>query len=215
MNINRILLITVCTFITLAPTAGAQDDLKGRALVEALRQGGYNMYFRHAATDWSRDDHVANEGDWTSCDPERMRQLSDQGRVEARRIGEAIRRLGIPIGHVFSSEYCRTQETAQQMNLGQVRPTRTVMNLRAASFLGGREAVIQRARQAVSEPPPSGKNNVFVAHGNLMRAVSSAYTGEAGAVIFLPQGDGEFQLVARIEPEQWKILAQMYGEGAK
>ena len=39
--------------------------LSGEALVEALRGGGYNLYFRHAATDWSLADHVRERGDLT------------------------------------------------------------------------------------------------------------------------------------------------------
>lgn len=32
--------------------ADSEDLLSGKALVDALRQGGYVLYFRHAATDW-------------------------------------------------------------------------------------------------------------------------------------------------------------------
>ena len=32
------------------------NELEGRTLMEALRKGGYNIYFRHAATDWSQND---------------------------------------------------------------------------------------------------------------------------------------------------------------
>jgi phosphohistidine phosphatase SixA len=187
----------------LANPSHAQQALSGKALVEALRQGGYNIYFRHAATDWSQDDHVAADGDWASCDPQRMRQLSPEGRAVARRIGEAIRRLGIPIGRVLSSAYCRTQETARHMNLGPVAISHDIMNMRAAEFVGGREALIARARRALATPPPAGTNTVFVAHGNLMQAASGAYTSEAGAAIFLPRGHGEFRLVAQVPPEEW------------
>lgn len=182
------------------------------ALVEMLREGGYNIYFRHAATDWSQNDHVRAEGDWTSCDPQRMRQLTDEGRATARRVGAAIRRLGIPVGRVFSSEYCRAWETAIAMGLGPVEKTRAVMNMRAASFVGGREVVMERARSVLGTPPRGGINTVFAAHGNLMRAVSGAYTGEAGAVVFAPEGDGQFRLVAHLMPDDWYRLATRFAD---
>jgi broad specificity phosphatase PhoE len=195
-----------------AGPASAQNLLSGEALVEALRAGGYNIYFRHAATDWSTDDHVAAEGDWTSCDPGRMRQLSEPGAETARRIGAAIRRLDIPIGRVLSSEYCRTRETAQNMALGPVETTREIMNMKAAEFAGGRDRVVARARRALGTKPEPGTNTILVAHGNLILAASGAYGGEAHAAIFEPHGDQEFRLVAELAPEDWERLADRFGE---
>lgn len=210
--------LAVVCFWAVAAVAGltkhafSQDPLSGQALVDALRRGGYIIYFRHAATDWSQDDYVTAAGEWTSCNPNRMRQLSNQGRAVARRIGEAIRRLEIPIGRVLSSEYCRTRQTAQLMDLGPVVPTRVIMNMRVAQMVGGREAVIERAQRELGRPPIPGTNTVLVAHGNLMRAASGAYTGEAGAGIFAPSGGKEFQLVKLLEPDQWQQLADQFAQ---
>jgi broad specificity phosphatase PhoE len=181
----------------------------GPGLVEALRDGGYTIYFRHAATDWRNGDRLEQAGDWTSCEPERMRQLSEKGRETARRIGEAIRALGIPVGRVLSSEYCRAAETARLMALGPVETTRDIMNLRAAAFVGGRAAVVRRARQVFSRPPPAGTNVVIIGHGNLMRAATDAYADEGGSGIYAPRPGSErgFALVARLGPEDWHALA--------
>ena len=212
---GRLIIICFWTAAVVAISSGysfAQEEPSGRDLVDALRRGGYIIYFRHAATDWSQDDYVSAEGEWTSCDPTRMRQLSDQGRANARRIGEAIRRLDIPVGRVLSSEYCRTRQTAQLMNLGTVVPTRAIMNMRVADMVGGREAVIERAQRELSRPPKPGTNTVLVAHGNLMRAASGAYTGEAGAGIFEPLDGKGFQLVGLLEPDQWQQLADRFAQ---
>ena len=180
-------------------------------MITALRRGGYNIYFRHAATDWSQNDHVAAEGDWTSCDPARMRQLSAEGRAVAQRIGAAIRRLDIPVGRVLASEYCRTRQTAQLMNLGPVKTTRMIMNMRVAELVGGPNGVINRARRVLATPPPAGTNTVLVAHGNLMLAATGAYGGEAVAGIFLPQADGGVELVTQFASEDWERLATNFG----
>lgn len=197
--------------VTVVPAASA-EELAGRELVEALRGGGYTIYFRHAATDWSQSDRVREAGDWTSCDPDEMRQLAEEGRATARRIGEAMRALRIPVGKVLSSEYCRAAETARLLDLGEVRTTRAIMNMRAAEYVGGREAVIRRARRVFSEPPPAGANTVVVGHGNLMRAATGAYAGEAGSGIYAPRTDSDkgFELVAELSPEAWTRLAERY-----
>jgi broad specificity phosphatase PhoE len=188
-----------------------EELLSGEALVTALRKGGHNIYFRHAQTDWSQSDHVAKAGDWRSCDPASIRQLAPEGRETARRIGAALRALAIPVGRVLSSEYCRAVETARLLGVGPVETTLEIMNMRAAGFVGGRDAVIARARRRLAAPPAPGSNTVLVAHGNLVRDATGTYPGEAGAAVFKPDGKGGFRLVARLTPEHWVELARRFG----
>ncbi len=183
------------------------------SLVEALRDGGFVIYFRHAATDWSQTDRVAGDGAWKSCDPTRMRQLSTAGREAARRIGTAIRGLEIPVSRVLSSEYCRAKETAELLSLGPVETTREIMNLRSAEYVGGREAAVERARRFLGTAPEPGTNTVIVAHGNLIRAATGVYPGEAGAAVFRPQPNGRPELFAEVPPDMWRELAERHGEG--
>ncbi len=192
--------------------AGAQDDpqLSGRALIDALREGGFNIYFRHAPTSWSQSDNVEEPADWKSCDPARMRQLSDAGRETARALGESLRALDIPVGRVLASPYCRTVETARLLDLGPVETSLDILNMRAAHFVGGPSKAAERARRRLGTPPAPGTNTVLVAHGNVLRAAAQVYTGEAGAVVFEPRGEGAFSVVGRVTPEQWRAL----GDGA-
>ena len=195
-----------------AVSAGAQT-LEGAALVDALRSGGLNLYFRHAATEWSQDDQVRDRGDLPSCDPQRMRQLSDDGRAAARAVGEAMRALGVPVGAVYASPYCRTVETAEQMGMGPVQTTEDVVNLRAADYAGGREAIVARARARLSMAPAPGGNDVYVAHGNVARAATDVYPGEGEGIVFRPLGENGFEFVGRLDPAAWVELAgQLRGQ---
>ncbi len=195
----------------LLPAAALQSaELAGMALVEALRLGGYAVYFRHAATDWSQADHVEQAGDWTSCDPDRMRQLSEAGRASARRVGVAMRALGIPVDRVFASPYCRTVETAEALGLGPVETTDDVIYLRIADRFGGRDAVVARARARLATPPVPGTNDVYVAHGNVAREATPVYPGEGEAAVFRPDGEG-FAYVGRLPPEAWLRAAGPVG----
>lgn len=178
------------------------------ALVCALRAGGYNLYFRHVATDWSQDDKVLKEGDWTSCNPSRIRQLSNEGRNAAQAIGAAMRALGIPVGRVLASPYCRTVETANLMKLGPVETSTDIINMRVAEYFGGRDAVIARARARLAAPPAPGTNTVLVAHGNVARDATNIYPGEGEGIVFRPRADGDFDLVGRLTPAQWRQLAE-------
>ncbi len=202
------LLLVYCGLVGTAVTAQNNAALTDEALVQKLRKGGYTIYFRHAATEWSQTDHITEAGDWMSCDPGRIRQLSAVGRRSAQAVGAAIRALNIPIGRVLSSPYCRAKETATLMNLGSVNTTDDLMNLRVAEYFGGREAIVERARRQLGTAPESGTNTVLVAHGNLGRAATSVYPDEGEGLIFQPMTDGGFVFIGRLSPAQWRQLAE-------
>jgi len=185
-------------------------ELEGWALVTALREGGYNIYFRHAATDWSQNDQVAKEGDWESCDPGRMRQLSEAGRKTSGAIGDAFRALQIPVGQVFASPYCRTIETARYMRLGPVETTTDIMNMRVAEYFGGPSAIAERTRRRLAMHPRAGTNTVLAAHGNVLVTATDVYPQETEAIVFRPEDNGGYSFVARISPQQWASLVAEY-----
>lgn len=197
-------LLAAAALLLVAVPALALDR---QAMVEALRDGGYILYFRHAPTDWSNRDHLTSEAALSSCDPQQMRQLSDEGRAMAQAVGAAIRRLNIPVSEVYSSEYCRCVETAKLLGLGTVTTTRDILNARAADYIGGRDVLAHRARQRLSTPPPAGSNTVLVAHGNVLVLAADTRPPEGGAAIVQPKGDGEFQLIGSMAVEDWIELA--------
>ena len=92
----------------LTPAAVASATLKeeDRQMVQALRAGGNVIYFRHGATDQTQTDSDPNN--LANCATQR--NLTDAGRAQAQTIGTAFRTLGIPVGMVLSSEYCRALE---------------------------------------------------------------------------------------------------------
>ena len=84
-------------------------ELPPAELLAELRKGGYVLYFRHAATDFSQNDERMKS--YEDCADQR--NLIDRGRADAREAGAAIRQLGIPVERVLASPFCRTVETAQ------------------------------------------------------------------------------------------------------
>lgn len=185
----------------------ASTDLSGEALVQVLRQGGFTIYFRHEATNWSQSDDIQQSGDWLSCDGARIRQLSAAGRQSAVATGQAIHALGIPVGRVLTSPYCRTVETASLMNLGKVEPSNDVINLRVAEYFGGRPAVVITARALLAQSPQKSTNTVIVAHGNVAQAATPVYPAEGEGIVFEADGQGGFRFIGRLKPADWQDLA--------
>ena len=185
----------------------APTDLAGEALVQVLRQGGFTIYFRHEATNWSQSDDIRQTGDWLSCDGTQIRQLSATGRQSAVATGQAIHALGIPVGRVLASPYCRTVETARLMNLGEVEPSNDVINLRVADYFGGRPAVVGTARALLAQAPQGSTNTVIVAHGNVAQAATPVYPAEGEGIVFEADGQGDFRFIGRLKPAEWQDLA--------
>jgi broad specificity phosphatase PhoE len=183
---------------TLTPETG---PLAGERLVAALRRGGHVLYFRHAATQLTPDDQTPVD----LADCATQRNLSEAGRAQSTAIGEAIRKLAIPIGTVLASPFCRTLDTAR-LAFGRATPEYGVENLETVKDDAERQARIAGARRLLSTPPAGGANTVIVAHGNILTAAASVTVPEGGAAIFRSEGNGRFTFVATVDPGEWAEL---------
>jgi phosphohistidine phosphatase SixA len=189
-----------CLAALLASAAVAADApaLSGTALLDALRSGGYVVYFRHASTDFGQnDDRMTGYEDCSV-----QRNLTDQGRDEARAIGRAITALRIPVGEVVASPFCRTMETARLM-FGRATTSAAVRG-GPANDDGGR---YRELRRILSTPVPAGTNLVVVSHGNPYHAiVGPPYLAEGEAAVIRAGGANGFTVVAHIRKDEWADL---------
>jgi hypothetical protein len=181
-----------------APSA-APAPLAGGALADALRRGGYILYFRHTSTDFGQND----EGMTSYEDCTKQRNLTEQGRAEARAIGAAIVRLKIPIGDVLASPFCRTIETGRLV-FGRATSTQAVRGGPAVPEDSDRYAALKKL---LSTPVPGGVNTAISSHGNPFRAVTGTpYLAEGEAAVIEPLGANGFRVVARIPKDGWGKL---------
>ena len=177
-----------------------QGELQGRALLAALRGGGYILYFRHTSTDFGQNDEQMTG--YENCATQR--NLTDQGRAEARAIGVELRELAIPIGEVLASPFCRTMETARLM-FGRATATPAVRGGPAQPESADR---YKELRKLLSVPVPAATNLVIASHGNPFRAVvGGPYLAEGEAVVIAPRGKDGFSVVAHVRKDAWEDLA--------
>ncbi len=169
-------------------------------LLAELRKGGYILYFRHASTDFSRDDTRSQSDD----DCANQRPLSDEGRSEARAIGAAIRDLGIPVGKVVASPRCRTMETAM-LAFGRAEKSAAVRGGPAHPQQPDRYAALRQLLATRVEP---GANLVISSHGNPFYAVAGKpYLAEGEGAVVRPLG-ADFEVIARIRVDDWQALGE-------
>ena len=142
-----------------------------------LRDGGRVVLIRHAL--------AAGSGDPASFDIQR--NLSDRGKLQARKMGALFAARAAPIDRVLSSRYCRCLDTARfAFGEGIAEP------VEALDPLSGDEAAKEKQkeeiRKLVREFDGSG-NLVLVTHQENIREVAGISPREGEAVVVRPEGD--------------------------
>jgi phosphohistidine phosphatase SixA len=180
-------------FVAFTSPAWAQSN---PGVIEQLREGGYVLYLRHTSTDFSQNDsRMTSYEDCAS-----QRNLTDQGRDEARAIGEHVKRLKIPVGEVLASPFCRTMETAR-LAFGKARATNDVRGGPARTDDPARYAAL---RKLLSSNVPKGQNLVISSHGNPFHAVAGPpYLAEGEIAVVRPEDGERFTVIARIRLTDW------------
>src|SRR5690349_11761023 len=106
--------LVVATALWLATTAASAQSLQDGTLIAALRQGGYVIAMRHPSSPFTAPDKAQADPANTKLE----RQLDDKGRKTSQQMGEAFRKLRIPVGQIFTSPTYRAREAARLMGLG-------------------------------------------------------------------------------------------------
>jgi phosphohistidine phosphatase SixA len=204
---NRIIrLASLCAVLALVSFSASGPAQSQAEWIAAVRGGGHVIVFRHGATHQDQADtdplNLANVA--------KQRQLNDQGRALARTIGEAMRKLKIPVGQVHTSMFYRAVETGTLLGFGAVTSSADVSEGGQVVTPIENNRRAQALRKLAATPPPPGTNGVIVSHKpNIMDAFGKDWfdVREGEASVFRPDGAGGFTLVARVQAADWSKLA--------
>lgn len=184
--LRKLLAPCLLVLVALAPAALRADD----ALWALLRAGGQVVLLRHDATTPGVGDPAGMKLD----DCGTQRNLSEEGRAHARRLGEALRQRGIPVAAIQSSPWCRCLETARLVfgRPGEVQPA-------LGNLFGRREQEAGQVAQlrAIVARPPQGGNLFLVTHGSTVHALTGVSPGMGEMVLLTPQAGG-FRVAGRL-----------------
>ena len=179
-RVAAILLLTLAT----SSAARAEDDPWS-----LLKGGGMVVLMRHAITTAGIGDPPGMRVD----DCGTQRNLIDEGRRHAKAIGDAWRAHGVQPDRVLSSPMCRCLETAR-IAFGRVDETQQVTNAGVET----EPARQVREMRAVATTKHRGSIIVLVSHGTTIAAVTGITPQPGEMLIVQPQGDGKFELMARV-----------------
>jgi phosphohistidine phosphatase SixA len=184
--------------LALAAVVGCGDDdsassAKDAALAKALKQGGVVLVMRHAKTE-NTTDRVETIGDCTT-----QRNLSEEGREQARQIGRDIKALGVPVDKVLASPLCRAKDTAD-LAFGHITPLMALLSA-GEEATPADERRIRKLRAMTSAP--AGSATVLVTHtGNIGGAFDLSV--EEGEIVVVRDG----KVLGTVKPDDWKRLAE-------
>jgi phosphohistidine phosphatase SixA len=167
------------------------------ALVARLLTGGLVLLMRHA--------HAPAQ----PPGPGRERELDAAGEESARRFGEALRALKVPIGEIEASPTVRAMQTVRLAGLGPARAVEALgdgghsMSARTAGGGAGPEWLKAEVRRA----PPAGTNRLLVTHQpNIVAALGQGYADLTdGEMLVIEPASG--RVLGRIRIDEWAELA--------
>ena len=176
--------------LLLALPAPAQAD-EGQ-LLAALREGRAVALMRHAQAPGTGDPADFRLGDCAT-----QRNLSAEGRAQARATGARLRAAGITRARLYSSQWCRCLETARLLGLGDVQEL-PALN----SFFGDRaQSSAQTAALSafLREQTPDGPL-ILVTHQVNITAFTDGFMRSGEIVLVALPLAAEPEVLGRIAP---------------
>lgn len=166
------------------PAAHADESLWA-----AVREGGHVLFIRHALT----TPGFGDPSGFRLEDCATQRNLSGEGRAQARRLGEVLRARMVPVGEVLASPWCRCIETAR-LAFGRAKTWDALSNLHARQQNADSQVRAMRPRIAAH----AGKENlVLVSHGSTALALTGEHPLMGELLVLKPQPGG-FRVAGRL-----------------
>jgi phosphohistidine phosphatase SixA len=195
-------LISLVATIAAAAPATPPDD---KDVAQVLRAGGLVLVVRHGATFTDQADTDPLNFDNIAA----QRNLNDKGKALAKAFGDALRQTAVPIGKVYTSKYNRAYETALIAGFPEIEKNAdlTEGGLIVSPNENNRRADAFRKMLAVA--PKNHTNTIIVTHQpNIIAALGKDWfdVKEGETSIFRP-ADGGYQLVGRIQMDEWARIA--------
>ena len=171
--------LALAAFLALAGVQNARAD-DDEAMWALLKKPGHIVLLRHSNAPEQPPD--ADVIDFKNCATQR--NLDENGRAQARRVGDAFRKHGIKAARLVSSQYCRAKETAKLTGLGAVREM-PALNIAYIGDPAGMRETSEKVRQFM-KTIPANQLTVLVSHvGNFLSIAGVHLSSGEMAVVHL------------------------------
>lgn len=189
--------LAVVIMLWLALGAVSPPARADEALWRLLQDGRHVVLVRHAET----EPGIGDPPGFRVEDCATQRNLSEAGRADARRMGEAFRKRAIPVTDVRSSRWCRCLETAR-LAFGKVNPEPSLDSMFREDERAGRWKVTA-VREAIAGHSQPG-NLILVTHSQNIIALTGQSVRSGEMVIVKPEaGSAGLRVVGTLAPDSF------------
>ena len=171
-------------FISLTSTVKADLNKK---LINQLEDGGKLIFIRHAYAPGSGDPDNFNLNDCST-----QRNLSKEGRKQAKYIGEFFKNKKIKVDKVLSSEWCRCKETAV-IAFSDYKTESFLNSFFSDKFRKNKDLQIKNLKSYIDKWDKK-KNLIFVTHYVVILEILD-YAPSSGEIVI---SDTNFKLIGSI-----------------
>ncbi len=144
-------------------------------LINELKKGGNLIFIRHAYAPGGGD---PKHFDINDC--KTQRNLSDNGRYQAKKIGIFFKNNDIPVHKVYSSEWCRCKETAS-IAFEKFETKNFLNSFFSSQFNENKDPQMKKLKKFIKNWNEN-KNLVFVTH-YVVISESLDYAANSGEIV--------------------------------
>ena len=180
-------------FITLTSTVKADFN---KILIDQLEDGGKLIFIRHAYAPGSGDPDNFNLNDCST-----QRNLSNEGRNQAKNIGEFLKKNKIKIEKVISSEWCRCKDTSS-LAFGSFETKNFLNSFYSSKFTKNKKSQMLDLREYIKDFQ-SKKNLVLVTHYVVISEALN-YAPSSGEIVI---SDKKFNIIGTVKTNYWNIMS--------
>jgi len=173
----------------LSPHSAHSNDLRIWDTLQGTTPKGYVLLLRH-----SYAPGVGDPANFKLDDCSTQRNLSDEGREDAREIGEWLKRREIKIAQVESSRWCRAKETAQLLDIGRGRLNKNLDSLFRETDIESHPATVKVRKQIINYRNKSGLL-VLVGHYVNIAALTDVGVNSGEGVLVRADSKGVIKVV--------------------
>jgi len=157
-----------------------------------LRDGGVVLALRHALAPGTFDPPQFKPGDCST-----QRNLSEEGRAQARRIGQWFKARSLQPTRVRSSPWCRCIDTAT-LAFGTAEAWAALGSPRGASETTNAESLLALRRAVAQARVQHGRFEVWVTHNFVLSDLAGTGAASGEGLVLKADAAGAIQVLARL-----------------